>query len=219
VKSVVGLIALGAVLAGVGFLGAGGFASGNSAGTVTGQVAQPAATISPEQARLFGVFRRAQTPADALTRVAEAVASSPGVADAVPSVGLARRAASLGPDEASWVVPAADNQICEFTQIQDAAGGTCMPLGQAQAGTHVSTTSVQAKPGGPATIVVSGLVPDGTINVEITTSTGSVVVAPVRDNVYIVELKNGAIPKSASLQTLSGRIDTQVPFVPADRSP
>jgi hypothetical protein len=116
---------------------------------------------------------------------------------------------------ATWVIPAADNHICEVTQIYDGAGGSCMPLERAVAGKHVSTTSVQSTPGGPETIVVSGLVPDGTAEVKITTS-GKVIIAPVHDNVYFLRLDDGSIPKVVSFETPDANVETQVPFVPAN---
>jgi hypothetical protein len=94
-----------------------------------------------------------------------------------------------------------------------------MPLEMAEAGKHVSTTSVQTTPGGPETIIVSGLVPDGTTEVKITTSTGKALIVPVRDNVYLLQLDDGSTPKVASFETPDATVETQVPFLPADNAP
>jgi hypothetical protein len=142
--------------------------------------------------------------------------SDPTVQAAIPYPALARRAAVLAPDEATWLVPAADDRLCEITQLHDGAGAGCMSLAAAEAARYVSTTSTQSDPGGPETVLVTGVVPDGVKDVKVITTTGASVDVPVQANVYLVELDAGVVPQSISVATSTGHIVVDVPFVPAE---
>jgi hypothetical protein len=212
------LISVGGIIAAIALAGWGCSSEADLRGP-SNQASQPMPSVSALQARHFGVLRRGQVPADGLTRVARATASSPPVSVARPNLDLARRAATPGTGKATWIIPAADDQICEVTQIDDRAGGGCVPLDVAEAGRYVSTTSVQATPGGPETIIVVGLVPDGTTDAVITTSRGKTLTARVHDNVYVSQLDDGSSPQQASFETPDGKVHAQVHFLPAEGAP